>query len=63
MREAALRVNARLDGKHEVQTMACEVLAICESNAQAWRWIDRNSGAGQADEDQHYRIRQSDRFS
>ncbi|PZO63217.1 MAG: hypothetical protein DI498_13835 [Paracoccus denitrificans] len=63
MREDGLRVVARLDGKHEVQTVAGEVLAVCDSNAQAWRWIDRHSIGGQKDEDRQLRIRQSDRFS
>ena len=40
-----------------------KVLSVCDSNSAAWRWIDRNSGAGQADYDQHYRIRNSERFS
>lgn len=40
-----------------------QVLSVCASNAAAWRWIDRNSGAGQADEDRHCRIRNSERFS
>lgn len=39
------------------------VYAICDSNAAAWRWIDRNTGAGQADTGRHYRIRNSERFS
>lgn len=34
MREAALRVVARTDGKHEVQTAGGDVLAVCDSNAQ-----------------------------
>lgn len=63
MREDALRVVARPDGKHEVRTVSGDVLAVCDSNSQAWRWIDRHSGAGQADDERQLRIRQSDRFS
>lgn len=63
MLEMKLRVCARPDGKHEVQTVAGEVLAVCDSNAQAWRWIDRHSTGGQKDEDRQARIRKSDRFS
>lgn len=61
--EADLRVTQR-DGKwlvtHKDDGM---VLAACASNSAAWRWIDQNSGAGQADEDRHYRIRNSAPFS
>lgn len=63
MHEAYLRVLARPDGQHEVQTTYGEVLAVCQSNSAAWRWIDRNTGSGQADYDRHYRIRNSERFS
>lgn len=63
MREDALKVVARPDGRHEVQTTAGDVLAVCATNAAAWRWIDRNTGEGRADTDQHYRIRNSERFS
>lgn len=63
MHEEALRVIARPDGKHEVQTLAGKVLTVCDSNAQAWRWIDHHTPEGQADTDRHYRIRESDRFS
>lgn len=61
MREDALRVVARSGGKHEVQTAGGDVLAVCDSNSQAWRWIDRHGEAGQADEDRQLRIRLSDR--
>lgn len=63
MHEMLLRVVARPDGKHEVQTAGGDVLAVCENNAQAWRWIDRHSAGGQKDEDRHLRIRQSGPFS
>lgn len=63
MREDALQVVARPDGKHEVQTAGGDVLAVCDSNARAWRWIDRHSIGGQRDEDRHLRIRQSGPFS
>lgn len=63
MNEAGLRVVAREDGKQEVQTLAGEVLAVCASNAEAWRWIDRNAREGQADDERRLRIRQSGRFS
>lgn len=63
MREDALRVVARPGGKHEVQTMAGDVLAVCDSNSQAWRWIDRHGDEGKADDERQIRIRQSDRFS
>lgn len=33
------------------------------TNAEAWAWIDRRSQEGRDDQDRHYRIRQSDRFS
>lgn len=62
MHEMLLRVVARPDGKHEVQTVTGDVLAVCDSNAQAWRWIDRHSIGGQKDEDRHLRIRQSGPF-
>jgi len=63
MREDALRVAARPDGRHEVKTVAGEVLAVCATNAEAWGWIDRRSNEGRRDSDQHYRIRNSERFS
>ena len=63
MREMTLRVVSRPDGKHEVQTVAGDVLAVCDSNAQAWRWIDRHSTEGQEADNRQLRIRQSDRFS
>lgn len=63
MNEAGLRVVPRDDGKQEVQTLAGEVLAVCATNAEAWRWIDRNAREGQADDERHLRIRQSGRFS
>lgn len=63
MREASLRVVPRPDGKHEVRTVAGDVLAVCDSNAKAWRWIDRHSVEGQNAEDRAIRIRQTDRLS
>lgn len=63
MREDALRVVAAADGKHEVQTTRGDVLAVCDSNSQAWRWIDRHGAEGQADDERQLRIQQSDRFS
>ncbi len=62
MREADLRVVAA-GGKHEVRTVAGDVLATCDSSAQAWRWIDRHSSEGQQDDTRHYRIQQSGKFS
>lgn len=63
MREDALRVAARADGRHEVQTVAGDVLAVCATNAEAWGWIERQSNEGRRDSDQHHRIRNSERFS
>lgn len=63
LREDALRVAARPDGRHEVQTVAGEVLAVCATNAEAWGWIDRHTSSGREDTDRHYRIRNSERFS
>ena len=63
MREAGLRVHAREDGRREVRTLAGDVLAVCATDAEAWRWIDRHSTEGQDDSARHYRIRQSSRFS
>lgn len=63
MREDALKVVARLDRQHEVQTTMGEVLAVCATNAAAWRWIDKHTGSGRADTDRHYRIRNSGNFS
>lgn len=62
MREAGLRVRAREDGKHEVRTLAGDVLAVCASDAEAWRWIDRHSAEGQETEERRLRIRQSGPF-
>jgi hypothetical protein len=63
MREAGLRIHLRADGRREVQTLAGDVLAVCASDAEAWRWIDRHSVEGQSDDNRHIRIRQSSRFS
>ncbi len=63
MNEAGLRVVAREDGQHELQTLTGEVLAVCATNAEAWRWIDRRSVEGQDDAERHRRIRQSGRFN
>lgn len=63
LREDALRVAARPDGRHEVQTVAGEALAVCATNAEAWGWIDRYTSSGRGDTDRHYRIRNSERFS
>lgn len=63
MREAALKVVARPDGQHEVQTLAGEVLTVCATNAEAWRWIDLHSAEGQTDTDRHHRIRQAGPFA
>lgn len=57
-----LRVHHRPDGKHEVRNAGGDVLAVCETNAAAWRWIDKHTLAGQEDTDRHYRIRASARF-
>ncbi|WP_353428920.1 hypothetical protein [Paracoccus denitrificans] len=63
MRECDVKV-IQADGKWLVVNKFTDaVLATCDSNSAAWRWIDRNSGAGQADYDRHYRIRNSERFS
>ena len=63
LREDALRVAAYPDGRHEVQTVAGEALAVCATNAEAWGWIDRHTSSGREDTDRHYRIRNSERFS
>lgn len=58
-----LRVYPTPEGKHEVRNAAGKVLAACESNAAAWRWIDKHTTDGQADTDRRHRIRNSERFS
>jgi len=63
LREDALRVAAYPDGRHEVQTVAGDVLAVCAINAAAWGWIDRHTSSGREDTDRHYRIRNSEQFS
>lgn len=63
LREDALRVAAYPDGRHEVQTVAGEALAVCATNAEAWAWIDRHTSSEREDADRHYRIRNSERFS
>lgn len=52
--EADMEVEQRPDGKWEVRE-AGEVLVVCASNEDAWRWIDRHRPDGF--DDRHDRVR------
>ncbi len=64
MKKDDLRVIADDSGCYQVVNGGGEIVASgFTSNADAWRWIDRNTQAGREDRDRHYRIRQSGSFS
>lgn len=56
MVKGSLRIHPRPDGKQEVRSAEGDVLAVCDTNASAWRWIDRHTSEGQADTERQYRI-------
>lgn len=57
--EDELRVEASSDGTFNVVTPRGEVVANVPTNALAWRWIDRNTDEGRAEEDRRNRIRRA----
>lgn len=49
------RVVGRPDGTYQV-VLGSDVLATCDTNAEAWAWIDRYSDEGRTDRDRFQRI-------